>query len=266
MSMPVFFVSHGGGPWPWLDSLSSTYTRLRGALSEMPQQVGERPQAILMISAHWEQAEFTLMSAANPGMLYDYRGFPAHTYSVSYPAPGAPWLADRIRTLLLESGINAELDDERGFDHGMFCPMVVAYPAADIPVIQLSLKQSLDPREHIALGNALAPLRDQGILIIGSGLSYHNLARLGPEARQVSADFDGWIHDTLIQPESDKRQQALIDWEQAPSARDAHPREEHLLPLLVAAGAAGNDKAHRVHHESDFMGGVSVSNYLFTAD
>ncbi len=263
MRLPTFFISHGGGPWPWMDSQKQHYAGLSQALRQMPALMGEQPSAILMISAHWEAPEFTLMSGENPGMIYDYHGFPEETYSVSYPAPGAPWLAKQVQSLLTQAGLTAQLDAERGFDHGMYCPMVVAYPDADIPVVQLSLRQGLDPQEHLSLGHALAPLRDQGILIIGSGLSYHNLRNFGPTAHQISADFDGWMNETLTAENPDARELKLVQWESAPSARLAHPREEHLLPLMVAVGAAGQDKARRVYHEDTFMGGISVSNFQF---
>ncbi|MGQ7847662.1 DODA-type extradiol aromatic ring-opening family dioxygenase [Granulosicoccus sp. 3-233] len=263
MRLPTFFISHGGGPWPWMDSQQHHYAGLRKALQRMPELIGEQPDAILMISAHWEAPEFTLSSAEHPGMIYDYHGFPEETYSISYPAPGAPWLAKQVRALLNQAGLTAQLDAQRGFDHGMYCPMAVAYPGADIPVVQLSLKEGLDSREHLALGHVLTPLRDQGILIIGSGLSYHNLRHFGPSAHQVSANFDDWVHETLTEEDAEVRELRLTEWESAPSARQAHPREEHLLPLMVATGAARQDKARRVYHQTDFMGGISVSNFQF---
>lgn len=265
MRLPVYFISHGGGPWPWMPGQARNYAGLSRALRQMPEQVGESPRAILLISAHWEEPDFTVMTAARPGMLHDYYNFPEETYSVDYPAPGAPWLADQVQVLLDNAGLPIKTDKERGFDHGMFCPMAVAWPRADIPVVQLSLRNGLDPREHMALGHALSPLRDQGVLIIGSGLSYHNLRNFGPAAHAISAEFDGWIHEVLGIEDAQQREDRLAQWESAPSAREAHPREEHLLPLMVAVGAAGEDSAERVYHEDDFMGGISVSNFRFAA-
>jgi len=264
--MPTYFISHGGGPWPWmLDQLNGAYDKLRASLQDMPRQVGKTPKAVLMLSAHWEAPAFTLMTHARPGMLYDYGGFPAHTYQVSYPAPGAPQLARQVRGLIEGAGIAAAEDASRGFDHGMFSPMVVIYPQADVPVVQLSLKQGLDPREHLALGRALAPLRDEGVLIIGSGLSYHNLRLFGPAARPASQSFDAWLQQTLQIPEAAERSATLAAWEAAPSARLAHPRAEHLLPLMVALGAAEHETASTVYHEDDFMGGVAASSFRFGA-
>jgi aromatic ring-opening dioxygenase catalytic subunit (LigB family) len=261
---PVLFISHGGGPWPWmLDRMPARYDELAAALRRIPSEVGATPASILMISAHWEEPVFTAMTHPQPTMLYDYYGFPEDTYHVRYPAPGAPELAAKACALLETAGIATRFDAERGFDHGMFSPMQVMYPEAQVPVTQLSLKQGLDPREHLAAGRALAPLRDAGVLIVGSGLSYHNLRAFGPAARVPSAQFDEWLQRTLAIADAAERAAALAAWEAAPSARLAHPREEHLLPLMVAVGAAGSDRAERVYHEDAFSGGVSVSNFMF---
>jgi aromatic ring-opening dioxygenase catalytic subunit (LigB family) len=198
-------------------------------------------------------------------MIYDYGGFPDYTYSISYPAPGAPALAQRVQELLQGAGIAAREDAQRGFDHGMYAPMALIYPEADMPTAQLSLKHGLDPLEHLAMGRALAPLRDEGVLIIGSGLSYHNLRAFGPAAKQPSATFDAWLDQSLATPGA-PRSAALAAWQQAPSARQAHPREEHLLPLLVAVGAAEGEPALRVYHEDDFFGGISVSSWRLGAE
>lgn len=263
-TLPVFFLSHGGGPWPWMqEQTHGAYDHLAASLQQMPAQVGTTPKAILMISAHWEAPEFTLMASPHPPMIYDYSGFPAHTYHVVYAAPGAPALAARVRELLEAAGLPARLDPERGFDHGTYSPLAVAYPAADVPVLQLSLKRGLDPQEHLALGRALAPLRDEGVLVVGSGLSYHNLRMFGPAAQAPSAAFDQWLRQALLDATPAQRTARLIDWQAAPAARLAHPREEHLLPLMVAVGAAGDDAARCIYHEDDFFGGISVSSFMF---
>ena len=230
----------------------------------MPQDTGARPQAVLMVSAHWEESEFTVQSHPAPGMVYDYSGFPEHTYGIRYPASGSPALAQRVQDLLQGAGIAGRRDAERGFDHGMYAPMVVIYPEADMPTVQLSLKRGLDPQDHLAMGRALAPLRDDGVLIVGSGLSYHNLRLFGPAAKQPSAAFDAWLGESLAATGA-SRSAALAGWQQAPSARQAHPREEHLLPLMVAVGAAEGDAAHRVYHEDQFFGGITVSSWRFGA-
>jgi aromatic ring-opening dioxygenase catalytic subunit (LigB family) len=225
--------------------------------------VGATPKAVLMISAHWEEKDFTVMSHPNPPMLYDYTGFPENTYQIQYAAPGAPQLAEQVHALLQSAGIAAGLDPARGFDHGTFVPMAVIYPKANIPVLQLSLKRGLDPQDHLAAGRALASLRNEGILIVGSGSSYHNLKMLGPESKEPSAAFDDWLHSTLGGTHFEERTTALTSWDSAPSARVAHPWEEHLLPLMVAVGAAERDVATRFYHENAFFGSGSVSSFMF---
>jgi aromatic ring-opening dioxygenase catalytic subunit (LigB family) len=243
--------------------MRETHRKLEAALQELPRLIGARPKAVLMISAHWEEKDFTVMSHPHPPMLYDYSGFPANTYQVQYPAPGAPQLARKVQDLLQSAGIAASLDPTRGFDHGAFVPMYVIFPEASVPVVQLSLKRGLDPRDHLAAGRALAPLREEGVLILGSGSSYHNLRMLGPEAKDPSAAFDDWLHHTLEGADFDKRTAALTAWESAPSARVAHPREEHLLPLMVAVGAAEREAATRFYHENTFFGSASASSFMF---
>lgn len=263
--LPVFFVSHGGGPWPWMADEHGIYADLRQSLQDMVQALEDehaRPRAIVMLSAHWEAEPVAIMSAEQPGMVYDYHGFPAHTYELRYEAAGDPQLARRLQSLLLAAGIEARLDDQRGFDHGAFVPLAVMYPQADVPVVQLSLRASLDPAAHWALGLALAPLRQEGVLIIGSGLSYHNLRLWGALAQGPSRAFDRWLQETLA-ADPVTRQDQLLHWERAPSARVAHPREEHLLPLLVVAAAAGRNPAQCIYHEDEFAGGVAVSSFRF---
>ena len=263
--LPVFFISHGGGPWPWMhDQMGATYDKLAQSLASMPAQLGSvSPKAVLMISAHWEAPAFTVMANEHPSMLYDYGGFPEHTYHVKYPAPGSPVWAHRVRDRIEAAGLATALDEQRGFDHGCFAPMAVIYPDANVPVIQLSLKRGLDPAEHLALGRALAPLREEDVAIIASGLSYHNLRAFGAAGREASTAFDQWLQRSLIGTDAATRDAALIDWERAPAARQAHPREEHLLPLMVAAGAAGADAASLSYHEDAFMGSLAVSSFRF---
>ena len=264
MRLPTYFISHGGGPWPWMkEQMGGVYDQLEAALARMPADIGTPPRAVLMLSAHWEEPRFTVQTHPRPPMLYDYGSFPDFTYRIQYPAPGAPDVAQRVRALLAAAGIESGEDAARGFDHGLFAPMAVIWPKADVPVLQLSLKRGLAPAEHLALGRALAPLRDEGILVVGSGLSYHNLRLFGPAAREPSAAFDAWLDGTLAIPDAATRSQALAAWERAPAARLAHPREEHLLPLMVALGAAEGEAATRVYHESAFYGGITVSSYRF---
>lgn len=262
--MPTYFISHGGGPWPWMADMRSMLATLEQSLADMPRQIGRTPRAILMVTAHWEERSFTLGTHPAPGMVYDYGGFPPHTYSVVYPAPGAPALAERVQGLMREAGLPVALDAQRGYDHGTFVPLAVMYPDAQVPVLQMSLRTGLDPAEHLALGRALAPLRDEEVLIVGSGLSYHNLRNFGPGGRAPSKAFDVWLQDAMVAAPA-ARAAALVDWASAPSARIAHPREEHLLPLMVAVGAAYEDAATCVYHDENVFGGVTASSFRFDA-
>jgi aromatic ring-opening dioxygenase catalytic subunit (LigB family) len=237
---------------------------LEQSLAAMPAQIGRTPKAILMVTAHWEERVFTLGSHPAPGMVYDYGGFPAHTYSVVYPAPGAPELALRVQGLLQAAGLPVALDAERGYDHGTFVPLAVMYPDARVPVLQMSLRAGLDPAEHIALGRALAPLRDEDVLIVGSGLSYHNLRNFGAGGRVPSKAFDDWLQEVMAAAPTE-RAQALVNWESAPAARICHPREEHLLPLMVAVGAAYDEVAACVYHDEAVFGGVTASSFSLGA-
>lgn len=260
--MPTFFISHGGGPWPWMPDWRAQFAPLEASLKEMPNQLPKRPSAILMISGHWETDDFAVMSSANPPMVYDYFGFPPETYEVTYPAPGAPDLAQHTLDLITAAGLPARLDPEIGFDHGTFAPLAVMYPEADVPVFQVSMRHNYDPAQHIALGRALAPLRDQGVVIIGSGLSYHNLRLMNQTAREPSEAFDGWLNTALALPAED-RTKALENWEQAPHARTCHTKEDHFVPLFTALGAAENDPATRIYHQKDIFGGVTASGFRF---
>jgi len=172
-------------------------------------------------------------------------------------------LAQRVRTLIEAAGMPARLDPKRGFDHGTFTPLVVMYPEANVPVVELSLKSGYDPAVHLSVGRALAPLRDDGVLILGSGLSYHNLRQFGLGARQVSKTFDDWLQETLVETIPSEREARLLAWSAAPAARQAHPREDHLIPLMVAVGAAENEKATVVYHEEHLLGGVTASSFRF---
>lgn len=263
--MPVYFLCHGAGPWPWVPEMHDWHALMAEGLRNIPRQLVHRPRAVLLISAHWEEPVFTVQSAAHPGMLYDYGGFPPHTYSLHYRAPGSPELAGRVQQLLAQAGEDTRADEQRGYDHGMFVPMAVIYPQADVPVLQLSLRSNLNAAEHLAVGRALAPLRDEGVLIIGSGSSYHNMRSFGPVGRAPSKLFDDWLAETLMQMTPATRSQRLADWDRAPGARTAHPREEHLLPLMVVVGAAEQDLARRVYFEEAFMDSATLSSYCLQA-
>lgn len=264
--LPTYFLSHGGGPWPYMDGeFRSHFTQLEASLKAIPVELGVKPRAVLMISGHWEAPRFELMAAARPPMVYDYGGFPPHTYHVQYPAPGDPALAERVHGLLEAAGLPTALNAQQGFDHGAFTTMFPMYPEADVPVVQLSMLNGYDPEAHLALGRALAPLRDEGVLIVGSGLSYHNLRAFGPAAKTASSLFDAWLQQALVQSSPVERSELLRRWAEAPAARQAHPREDHLIPLMVAVGAAESEAAACIYHEPAFMGGVTASSFRFGA-
>ncbi len=241
------------------------FARMYAALQAIPPSLPERPKAVLVVSGHWEEAEFTVGTSAAPGMVFDYYGFPEHTYRIKYAAPGSPEVAQRVVDLGRQAGIVVRTDAERGFDHGTFSMLQPMYPDADVPVVQLAMKANMDPAQHFALGKALAPLRDEGVLILGSGQSYHNLRRWNTSGRQASIAFDGWLRDVLLRRTGVERERALEHWEEAPSARVAHPREEHLIPLMVVAGAAAEEPATVVYGE-DFFGALHVSSFRFGSD
>ena len=261
--LPTYFLSHGGGPWPFMDgAFRRQFDQLEAALAAIPTELAQRPRAVLVVTAHWEGDPFLVSSHPRPPMVYDYGGFPPHTYQAQYPAPGEPTLAAQVAELLQAGGLRAATDPQRGFDHGSFSTVLPMYPQADMPLVQLSLHRSLDPALHLRAGRLLAPLRAQGVLILGSGLSFHNLRAFDARSHDASRQFDDWLQQALQQAPAARRQ-ALIDWAQAPQARLAHPREDHLLPLMVAAGAAGDDPARLHYHQRDFMGGLVVSGFRF---
>jgi aromatic ring-opening dioxygenase catalytic subunit (LigB family) len=260
--LPTYFISHGGGPWPWLPDMRKAMHLLEASLADIPRQLPEKPKAILMISGHWEQDDFAVMGLAHPPMVYDYSNFPPHTYQIKYSAPGAPDIAGRVVGLLKAAGQPTHLDTTQGFDHGVFAPMQIMYPDADMPLFQVSLKHKYDPAAHFTLGRALAPLRDEGVLIVGSGLSYHNMRGFGPQGKLPSAEFDAWLNGALNSGPA-MREEMLLAWEKAPSARACHPQEDHLIPLMAAVGAAENEKATRVYYDQAVFGMITASSYRF---
>ncbi len=261
--MPVAFIPHGGGPWPFVEMGMDPQERdiLAAYLQSVNAVPKVAPRALLVVSAHWEEGVPTLMTSPAPPMFYDYYGFPEASYHITWPAPGAPWLAPRVRELLAQSGFESAEDSTRGYDHGTFIPLKVTWPEPSIPVLQLSLKAGLDPAEHVAMGAALAPLRDEGVFIIGSGMTFHNL-RIFRDARAVpiAETFDAWLRE-VMQRDVASRNAGLVRWEEAPLARSAHPREEHLIPLMVIAGAGGADPATLAFNGT--FGGLTLSAFNF---
>jgi aromatic ring-opening dioxygenase catalytic subunit (LigB family) len=263
--MPVLFVPHGGGPMPLLgeENHRELTTVMHSVSADIP-----RPKAILVITAHWEEGIATISSAPAPGMFYDYYGFPSETYKFKYPAAGNPELAQTIAGLLDAAGIKSQLDPKRDFDHGTFVPLMLMYPQADIPVVQLSLLKNLNPAAHIALGEALAPLREQGVLILGSGMSFHNMQAFfsgNPATKGRSEQFDSWLTETLVSAELSltEKNTRLAAWQAAPEARFCHPREEHLLPLHVCFGAGSQASSAAVKIFSGFLFNTKISAFLW---
>ena len=255
----IVYFSHGGGPLPILGDRN--HQAMVDFMRRLPEQL-IKPEAVLVISAHWEESTVTLSGAEAPGMFYDYYGFPEQAYAITYPAPGSPEYANRITGLLEANQIPAQIDPQRGFDHGLFIPLMLMYPQADIPCLQLSLVRGLNPGAHIALGKALRGLANENILVIGSGFSFHNMRAFswqGIGAPDPANDaFQNWLIEVCTSANSQsEREQRLIEWERAPSARYCHPREEHLLPLHVCAGMA--DRPGRLIFDDQILGKRSVA-------
>jgi aromatic ring-opening dioxygenase catalytic subunit (LigB family) len=261
---PAIFLPHGGGPcffmdWTW--GPSNTWDGTKRFLEGLPATLPSLPKAMVVISGHWEAPAFTAGAASKAELIFDYSGFPEHTYLLTWPAPGDPALAERVENLLKQASLPAAVDSDRGYDHGIFVPLKVAFPDAQIPVVALSLAGSLDPAMHLAAGRALGPLRDEGILIVGSGMSFHNLrAYMRPETTQCARAFDKWLTQAVESPASE-RASLLTYWRKAPYASFAHPREEHLIPLMVVAGAGGDGPGQRIFNDEPM--GAAISAYRF---
>jgi len=261
---PAIFLPHGGGPcffmdWTWgpADTWNATRRFLEGLVATLP----EPPKAMLVISGHWEEPAFTASTAPRPELIFDYSGFPEHTYRLTWPAPGDPELAVRAAALLNQAGLPSAMSPTRGFDHGVFVPLKVAFPEARIPVVTLSLAASLDPALHLAAGRALAPLRDEGVLIVGSGMSFHNLrGYLRPETPERARAFDAWL-TRAVESSAAERDALLTRWRDAPFAAYAHPREEHLIPLMVAAGAGGEAPGTRIFTDEPMSAAISAYRF-----
>jgi 4,5-DOPA dioxygenase extradiol len=256
--LPTIFISHGA-PDLLLQS---------GAAPDFLKQLGRtipKPQAILVISAHWNTRQPTVSMATNPPTIHDFSGFPAELYQMNYPAPGAIDLAQRVVELLTETGMGCEVSLDRGLDHGAWTPLMLAYPEANIPVTQLSIQPNLSTSHHFRLGQALAPLRHEGVLILASGSATHNLRAIDPDynaAPQPQATkFVEWLTNSIVAGKIE----ALLEYRQlAPDATHNHPSEEHLLPLFVAIGAAGTNAKGTQLHSSFTYGALSMAAYAFT--
>ncbi|KAL6757470.1 aromatic ring-opening dioxygenase catalytic subunit LigB [Haematococcus lacustris] len=268
MRQPVVYVSHGAGPLPLLTTAPPSQMAVARSLREVAHSLPCKPSAIVLVTAHWEQPETTVSTCPAPPLLFDYGGFPPESYQLTYPAPGHPQLAKRITQLLRAAGLPNSQDSCRGYDHGTFVPLKVMFPEADVPVVQVSLVDSLDPERHIQVGQALAPLGDENVLLVASGSSFHNLQVFMRSMRNPGSEvkekdqmqaFNSFLTTTCTTLTGQERNNALAHWAQAPGALLAHPREEHLIPLLVAAGAAGGNPGREVQVGGD----VSISHFLF---
>ena len=236
----VIYFSHGGGPLPILGD--SSHQKMIQFMQTLPGKIN-KPEAIIVFSAHWEENIITIQSGAQPSMMYDYYGFPPAAYSIKYPCQGNSKLAAAVGELLQNAGINCILDDERPYDHGSYIPLKMMYPDADIPVIQISLNHSLNAAVHLKLGEALKPLLTENVLMIGSGFSFHNMRAFDFNGEEIEDARNNAFQDSLIEiccieTDESSRYELLADWDKLPHARYCHPREEHLLPLHVCAAAA----------------------------
>ena len=242
--MPSLFIPHGGGPSFFMTGeRKEQYQATEDFLRSIQHSLPAKPEAILIITAHWEAPIPSFTGGIHPSLIYDYYGFPQETYALTYPAPGMPALAQRAADLLKQAGLPSAVEPGYGWDHGVFIPLKVMYPEAEVPVVAMSLHESFNPELHSHLGRALAPLRDEGVLIVGSGMSYHNLRHFADYAPESYA-FHDWL-DQAVQGSWQERCDQLSNWRTAPGGRASHPREEHLLPLMVASGA-GSDLPGRV--------------------
>jgi aromatic ring-opening dioxygenase catalytic subunit (LigB family) len=238
------------------------FAKTAAEFAALPARLPQKPKAVLVITGHWEAAEFSVSTSPQPPMDYDYSGFPPHTYHLQYPAPGSPALAARVTELLAAGGIACQQDPARGFDHGTFVPLGLMFPKADVPIVLLSMKSGYNAAEHIRVGQMLSSLREEGILILGSGLTYHNMRGFGnPASTPIAAAFEHYLNEAVTQTDARVRNQMLVDWQHAPSARLAHPREDHLIPLMVVAGAAGADRGARIF--IDHVLSVAMASYQF---
>ncbi len=260
--MPSMYLPHGGGPAFFMTGgMYDMFADMKGFLAGVHESLPARPKAILLVTAHWEADVVSLTGSLRPELIYDYYGFPPETYTLQYAAPASPELAAQASALLRRAGIASKVDPAYGWDHGVFIPLKVMFPQADIPVVAMSLVAGLDPQDHAAIGRALRPLRDEGVLIVGSGMSYHNLRDFrGGGGRTASEMFDAWL-DTALAGDEAHRSTQLAQWTRAPAGRASHPREEHLLPLMVASGAGGDAPAHKLW--SGDAGDTRVSAWSF---
>lgn len=271
MKFPAVFVNHGAGPLPLMGKQPAIAAHLKDVRQNwLPR---EKPTAIVMLSGHWEGNPIKISSSKAPPMYFDYNGFPSEAYTYRYPAPGSPALAEKIQNLLGTYGMDSVMDDKRGFDHGVFVALMLMFPEANIPVVMVSMHSSLSVEKNIQLGKALAPLRDDNILIVGSGSTFHNMAAgFHPTSDYFAAghSFNEWLKEAITTKNDETSVlDKLQDWSEAPGARICHPREDHFVPLIIVAAVAGGSPGKLIfdHGSDKNMGGgfadLEVSSYLF---
>ncbi len=257
-TLPSLFLSHGAPDLPLTDHPAKQF--MGELAATMP-----KPRAILIISAHWQTTSPRLSAAPAPDTIYDFGGFPDALYQMTYPAKTDQAVIERTQALLAEAGMTPEVDTKRGYDHGAWVPLILTYPDASVPVMQLSLLRKGDSEAHFQLGKVLAPLRDEGILIIGSGAATHNLRQMTREGTPPPAwalDFNQWLNDNVVSRDVDE----LKAFPSRPAmARDAHPTDEHLMPLFVAMGAGWDGGESRRIHNSFSYGSISMAAFAFGA-
>lgn len=243
--LPSLFVSHGAPTFSLSDAPARVF--LEGLAGQLP----ERPRAILAVSAHWETSQPAVTTSTTNSTIHDFSGFPAELYAIRYPAPGAPWLVDRVAELMGQAGLPVSKDDSRGLDHGAWVPLRLIYPEADVPVVQLSVQSALGPDYHLRLGELLSPLRSEGVLIVGSGSFTHDLSSFREYYHALHAPAPAWVEvfaEWMVAALQEERERDLVDYRMlAPEASRNHPTEEHLLPLFVAMGAGGRGNAQHLH-------------------
>ncbi|XP_023950908.2 uncharacterized protein LOC112055139 [Bicyclus anynana] len=263
---PAVFVNHGGGPMPLLgDKDSKGLTEF--LRDEVKKHVNLKElKAIILVTAHWEEDKVTISSAKHHDLYFDYYGFPPETYKYRYDAPGDPELAQRIHTELTKAGIDSKLDPKRGWDHGVFVPMMLINPSADIPIVQISVLTNQNPEQHYNIGKTLSRFRKEGIAIIGSGMSYHNMREFRNSrnsGRVVNKDFDAFLNEACTSSD-EKRKELLSVWDKQPGALESHPPRaaEHLMPLIVIAGAGGDEPGERIFNW-DLTGSFRLSGFIW---
>lgn len=264
---PAVFVNHGGGPMPLLGD--KDHVGLTNFLRhDLQKHVDfKNLKAIILVTAHWEESKVTISSGKQHNLYFDYYGFPPESYKYTYPAQGDPILAGRIQEALKKSGLDAKLDPKRGWDHGVFVPMMLINPEANIPIVQISVLSSQDPEEHYKLGQVMHQFRKEGVAIIGSGMSYHNMREFMYSRnlqKVVNKEFDDFLNEVCTADDETIRKKGFISWREQPGASEAHPPRaaEHFMPLVVIAGAGGSKAGQRIFNW-DMSGTFRLSGFIW---